>query len=236
MRSNYSAIGKFVVYIKSTKDKARGDALLGRALTGRSTIVDSFIETSVRKDYKPELEKAVKKCNARSAKLIIPNIGHLPRSLAFCNSVSKLEGNDPYVCAIRETDGHVGVYKYHTMQMFLQCVDQININKQVAKKALRKKMETYIDPDTNELWKAGNPTNLLSVATPNAVLVRKEQAEEYCKEIMPVIREIQRYGKVTLQGIADALMARNIKTRRGKEQWTPMGVSNLLKKAGDLGI
>jgi len=236
MRSNYSAIGKFVVYIKSTKDKARGDALLGRALTGRSTIVDSFIETSVRKDYKPELEKAVKKCNEKAAKLIIPNIGHLPRSLAFCNSVSKLEGNDPYVCAIRETDGHVGVYKYHTMQMFLQCVDQININKQVAKKALRKKMETYIDPDTNELWKAGNPTNLLSVATPNAERVRKEQAEEYCKEIMPVIREIQRYGKVTLQGIADALMARNIKTRRGKEQWTPMGVSNLLKKAGDLGI
>jgi hypothetical protein len=64
MRSNYSAIGKFVVYIKSTKDKARGDALLGRALTGRSTIVDMFIETSVRKNYKPELDKAVKKCNA----------------------------------------------------------------------------------------------------------------------------------------------------------------------------
>ncbi len=236
MRSNYSAIGKFVVYIKSTKDKARGDALLGRALTGRSTIVDMFIETSVRKNYKPELEKAVKKCNERSAKLIIPNIGHLPRSLAFCNSVSKLEGNDPYVCAIRETDGHVGVYKYHTMQMLLQCVDQIEINKEIAKKALRKKMETYIDPDTNELWKAGNPTNLLSVATPNAERVRKEQAEEYCKEIMPVIREIQRYGKVTLQGIANALMARNIKTRRGKDVWTPMGVSNLLKKAGSLGI
>ena len=228
MRSNYSAIGKFVVYIKSTKDKARGDALLGRALTGRSTIVDSFIETSVRKNYKPELEKAVKKCNEKAAKLIIPNIGHLPRSLAFCNSVSKLEGNDPYVCAIRETDGHVAVYKYHTMQMFLQCVDQIAINTKVAKKAIDKKKATG--------WKAGNPTNLLSVATKNAQKVRVEQANEYCREIMPVIREIQRYGKVTLQGIADALMARNIKTRRGKEEWTPMGVSNLLKKAGELGV
>ena len=228
MRSNYSAIGKFVVYIKSTKDKARGDALLGRALTGRSTIVDRFVETSVRKNYKPELEKAIKKCNARSAKLIIPNIGHLPRSLAFCNSVTKLEGNDPYVCAIRETDGHVAVYKYHTTQMLLQCVDQIEINKQVAKKALDKKRATG--------WKAGNPTNLLSVATPNAVLVRRKQADDYCNEIMPVIREIQRFGKVTLQGIANALMARNIKTRRGKDVWTPMGVSNLLKKAGSLGI
>ena len=115
-----SSLRKFVVYIKSTKDKARGDALLGRALTGRSTIVDMFIETSVRKNYKPELDKAVQKCNARSAKLIIPNIGHLPRSLAFCNAVMKLDGNEPYVCAIRETDGHVAVYKYHVMQMFLQ--------------------------------------------------------------------------------------------------------------------
>ena len=227
MRSNYSAIGKFVVYIKSTKDKARGDALLGRALTGRSTIVDMFIETEVRKDKKKELEKAVKKCNARSAKLIIPNIGHLPRSLAFCNAVMKLDGNDPYVCAIRETDGHVGVYKYHTMQMFLQCVDQMKLNKKVAKKALDKKRATG--------WKAGNPVNL-DIATINAQKVRIEQANEYCREIMPVIREIQRYGKVTLQGIADALIARNIKTRRGKDTWTPMGVSNLLKKAKELGI
>tara|TARA_B100001059_G_scaffold73600_1_gene71093 strand:- start:2370 stop:3053 length:684 start_codon:yes stop_codon:yes gene_type:complete len=227
VRSNYSAIGKFVVYIKSTKDKARGDALLGRALTGRSTIVDIFIETSVRKNYKPELDKAVKKCNARSAKLIIPNIGHLPRSLAFCNSVSKLDGNDPYICAIRETDGHVAVYKYHTMQMLLQCVDQIDVNKKVAKKGLDKKRATG--------WKPGNPVNL-DVATINASKARQQLADDYCNEIMPVIREIQRFGKVTLQGIANALMARNIKTRRGKDVWTPMGVSNLLKKAGDLGI
>ncbi len=227
MRSNYSAIGKFVVYIKSTKDKERGDALLGRALTGRSTIIDSFIETSVRKNYKPELEKAVKKCNEKAAKLIIPNIGHLPRSLAFCNAVMKLEGGDPYVCAIRETDGHVAVYKYHTMQMFLQCVDQIAINTKVAKKAIDKKKATG--------WKAGNTVNL-DVATINASKARQQLADNYCKEIMPVIREIQRYGKVTLQGIANALMARNIKTRRGKDEWTPMGVSNLLKKAGELGV
>ena len=84
-------------------------------------------------------------------------------------------------------------------------------------------------------WKAGNPVNL-DIATINAQKVRIEQANEYCREIMPVIREIQRYGKVTLQGIADALIARNIKTRRGKDTWTPMGVSNLLKKAKELGI
>ena len=236
MRSNHSANGKLVVYIKSTKDKARAEVLLGLALTGRSTIIDMFIETSVRKNYKPELEKAVKKCNERSAKLIIPNIGHLVRSLAFCNACMKLEGNEAYIYAIAETGYKVDVWKYGVWQLFNVCASQIELNKKVSKKALQKKMETYIDPATNELWKAGNPVNLQNVATPNAVRVRRQLADDYCNEIMPIIREIQRYGKVTLQGIANALMARNIKTRRGKDVWTPMGVSNLLKKAGSLGI
>ena len=227
MRSNISANGKLVVYIKSTKDVARGEALLHKALNGRATIIDKFVETSVRKNYKPELEKAVKKCNSRAAKLIIPNIGHLPRSLAFCNALMKLEGNDPFVYAIRELNNAVSIWNYHVQQMYLQCIDTIALHSKTAKKALRKKIETG--------WKAGNPVNL-DEATINATKVRVEQADQYCREIIPVIREIQRFGKVTLQGIANALMARNIQTRRGKNTWTPMGVSNLLKKAKELGI
>lgn len=228
MRSNFTAIGKFVLYIKSTKDQARAEALLAKALNGRAKIIDRYIETSVRKNKKPELEKAIKKCNERGACLLIPNIGHLPRSIAFCNACIKLDGKDPYVCAIRETNGHADVFKYHAMQMFLQCMDTMDLYKSKAKKGIAKKKATG--------WIPGNKVNLTTLAKSNASKVRVEQANEYCREIIPVIREIQRYGKVTLQGIADALMARNIKTRRGKEEWTPMGVSNLLKKAKELGI
>lgn len=228
MRSNFTAIGKFVLYIKSTKDQARAEALLAKALNGRAKIIDKYLETSVRKNKKPELEKAIKKCNERGANLLIPNIGHLPRSIAFCNACIKLDGKDPYVCAIRETNGHADVFKYHVMQMFLQCMDAMDLYKIKAKKGIAKKKATG--------WIPGNTVNLTSLAKSNASKARVEKANEYCREIIPVIREIQRYGKVTLQGIADALMARNIKTRRGKTEWTPMGVSNLLKKAKELGI
>jgi len=227
MRSNISANGKLVVYIKSTKDVVRGEALLHKALNGRATIIDKFVETSVRKNYKPELEKAVKKCNSRAAKLIIPNLGHLPRSLAFCNEIMKLEGGEPYLYEVNETNYVVNIWQLDVYTLWRVCTDNIALHSKTAKKALRKKMDTG--------WKAGNPVNL-DEATINASKVRVEQADAYCKEIIPVIREIQRYGKVTLQGIADALMARNIKTRRGKDTWTPMGVSNLLKKAKELGI
>ena len=228
MRGNYSAIGRFVVYIKSTKDTTRAEALLAKALNGRAKLIDEYVESSTRKNFKPELEKAVDKCNARNAHLIIPNIGHLPRSLTFCNNVMRLEGKDPYVCAIRETGGHADVFKYHATQMFLQCIDTNEMYKSKAKIALNKKKATG--------WKAGNRVNLRTLATANASKARVQQADDYCKDIIPVIREIQRFGKVTLQGIADALMARNIKTRRGKDTWTPMGVSNVLKKAEKLRI
>lgn len=227
MRSNRRAYGKLVVYIKSTKDAARGEALLHKALNGRATIIDKFVETSVRKNYKPELEKAVKKCNSRAAKLIIPKLGHLPRSLAFCNALMKLEGGKPYVYEVNETNYVVNVWELDVNTLWKVCTDNLALHSKTAKKALRKKMETG--------WKAGNPVNL-DVATINATKVRVEQADQYCREIIPVIREIQRFGKVTLQGIANALMARNIQTRRGKDTWTPMGVSNLLKKAKDLGL
>ena len=227
MKSNISANGKLVVYIKSTKDVARGEALLHKALNGRATIIDRFVETSVRKNYKPELKKAVRKCNSRAAKLIIPKLGHLPRSLAFCNEIMKLEGGEPYLYEVNETNYVVNIWQLDVYTLWRVCTDNIALHSKTAKKALDKKRASG--------WKAGNPVNL-DIATINASKVRVEQADQYCKEIIPVIREIQRYGKVTLQGIANALMARNIKTRRGKDTWTPMGVSNLLKKAKELGV
>lgn len=227
MRSSYSAYGKYVVYIKSSKEKLRAKALLTKGLNGRCRVIDEYIETSVRKNYKPELEKAVAKCNEKGAKLLIPNIGHLPRSLAFCNGVMKLDSKEPYILAIRDSDHRVDIFQYYVMQMFLQCIDTNEMYKTKAKQGIALKKATG--------WKAGNPVNL-DQATINASKIRIEQADTYCKEIIPIIREIQRYGAVTLQQIANALMARNIKTRRGKDIWTPIGVSNLLNKAKKLSV
>ena len=225
MKSSYTPNGKCVVYVKAVRDIDRSRGLVEKGVGTRVTIIDEFVEESVRKNYKPVLEKAITKCNERSAKLVIANIGHLPRSLAFCNACMKLEGDDPYIITIRSTDHRVGSFKYHVKQMYLQCLDHIDATSKKAKKAIAAKKATG--------WKAGNPTNL-NVATANASRARERLADNYCKAIIPEIRRIQRYGKVTLQEIANALMAQNIKTRRGKDTWTPMGVSNVLNKAKKL--
>ena len=227
MESNYTPRGKCIVYIKSTKDIDRSRALVKEGIGTRCTFIDEFVEESARKNYKPVLEKAIVKCNEKAAKLVIPNIGHLPRSLAFCNACMRLEGSDPYIISIRSTDHRASAFKYHANQMYLQCIDHIAATSKKSKKAIAKKKATG--------WKAGNPVNL-DVATVNAMRARERLADDYCRSIIPEIRRIQQYGKVTLQEIANALMAQNIKTRRNKDTWTPMGVSNIIKKANKLGI
>jgi len=225
MRSNYTPSGKCVVYIKSVKETDISKALIKEGIGTRCSTIDQFVEEGVRKNYKPVLEQAIAKCNEKAAKLVIANIGHLPRSLAFCNACMKLEGDGPYIIAIRSTDHRASAFKYHVRQMYFQCLDHIDATSKKAKKSIAEKKATG--------WKAGNPINL-DVATANATRARERLADDYCKAIIPEIRRIQRYGKVTLQEIANALMAQSIKTRRGKDTWTPMGVSNVLNKAKKL--
>ena len=47
---------------------------------------------------------------------------------------------------------------------------------------------------------------------------------------MPIIEEIQGTGIKTLQGIADGLSDRKIKTRYGKDVWYASQVKNLLER------
>jgi hypothetical protein len=227
--------GKYVTYIKSGKEKERGRHLINLVLGAGTTHIDEFIETKGRKNFKPELEKAIQKCNERSAKLLIPNIGHLPRNLTACSHFMKLDNSqEVQVFGIIEIREYTAVFGYGVLQMHLQCLDQIKSVSKKARAGLYKKMNE-IDPNTGKNWKAGNKVNL-SYATLRASKKRSALADAYVESIIGEIREIQRFGKTTLQQIADALIARGHRTRRGKNTWTPTGVSNVIKKANKLGI
>lgn len=230
--------GKYVAYIKSKKETNRSRILIEKALNGRGKLIDEYIETDGRKNHKPELVKAVSMCNERGARLLIPNISHLARNLTACEIFNRLEGNKSVVVAIREMNRVVACYEYGTLQMLLQAFDRNKDIGDVIKKSIAKKMQTYIDPKTKKLWKAGNQTNLKNVATIQASKARRELADDYVRNIIPRIRLIQSriYEKATLQQIADALMAQKVLTRTGKKTWTPTGVSNILKKAKKLGV
>ena len=75
----------------------------------------------------------------------------------------------------------------------------------------------------------GNPK--LSEARRHAEAAKKEIADRYSANILPVIREIQESGVKSLRGVARALAARGIPTFRGGA-WTPVQVSAILKRVG----
>jgi hypothetical protein len=75
----------------------------------------------------------------------------------------------------------------------------------------------------------GNPK--LTDARRRAAAARKDSADRYSANVMPVIHEIQRSGIKSLRGIARALTARGIPTARGGA-WTPVQVSDILHRAG----
>ena len=60
-------------------------------------------------------------------------------------------------------------------------------------------------------------------------------ADRFAANVAPVIRDIERAGVTTLQGIADALSARGIRTARGR-RWYATTVRNVLDRADVEGV
>jgi hypothetical protein len=62
------------------------------------------------------------------------------------------------------------------------------------------------------------------------VATLKATADQKAANVLPVIREVQGAGVTTLQGIADALTARGVKTPKGAT-WTATAVRRVLARA-----
>jgi DNA invertase Pin-like site-specific DNA recombinase len=63
-----------------------------------------------------------------------------------------------------------------------------------------------------------------------AVAATKAISDRYAGNTLPIVRQIQASGAKSLREIARALHARGVPTARGG-QWTPVQVTNLLKRA-----
>ena len=59
---------------------------------------------------------------------------------------------------------------------------------------------------------------------------RTAKYQAYKKTVLPIIKELQAADVKTLQGIANALSDRKVKTAYGKDKWHPSQVKNLLER------
>ena len=76
----------------------------------------------------------------------------------------------------------------------------------------------------------GNLTNLAEVRVRGHATI-KANADKYAKDIYDIIQGIKLSGVHTLQGIADALNNRGVKTFRDRV-WYPSTIKNVLERVG----
>ena len=213
---------QFVAYYRVSTDR-QGRSGLGleaqeaavRGYLGASTPIVEFteIETGKRND-RPELEQALALCRKRKARLVIAKLDRLSRNLAFIAALM-----DSGVEFVAVDNPHATRLTLHILAAVAEHEREIiSARTSAALKAAKARGK-----------RLGNPK--LSDARRLAVAARKDSADRYSANVLPVIREIQASGVKSLRAIARALAARGVRTARGGS-WTAVQVSDILERVG----
>lgn len=216
--------GKFVAYFRVSTDRqgksglgleAQRKSVLDYLDGGRWTLIAEFtaIESGKRND-RPELERALAACKKQKAKLVIAKLDRLSRNLAFIATLM-----DSGVEFIAVDNPHANKLTVHILAAVAQHEREIiSARTSAALQAAKARGK-----------RLGNPK--LAQARRHAEVAKKDIADRYSANILPVIRKIQGSGVKSLRGVARALAARGIPTARGGA-WTPVQVSAILRRAG----
>jgi DNA invertase Pin-like site-specific DNA recombinase len=180
---------------------------------GRWSLVADFTEIeSGKRNNRVELEKALAACKKQKAKLVIAKLDRLSRNLAFIATLM-----DSGVEFVAVDNPHANKLTVHILAAVAQHEREIiSARTSAALKAAKARGR-----------RLGNPR--LSEARQRATVAKKESADRYAGNVLPVIRDIQRSGIKSLRGVAKALAARGIPTARGGT-WTPVQVSAILRR------
>jgi DNA invertase Pin-like site-specific DNA recombinase len=194
---------------------AQREAVMSYLDGGRWALVDEFTEIeSGKRNDRPELVKALAACKKQKAKLVIAKLDRLSRNLAFIATLM-----DSGVEFVAVDNPHANKLTIHILAAVAQHEREIiSARTSAALKAAKARGK-----------RLGNPK--LSDARRLAVAARKDSADRYSANVLPVIREIQASGVKSLRAIARALAARGVPTARGGS-WTAVQVSDILERVG----
>ena len=214
--------GQFVAYFRVSTERqgksglgleAQRKAVLDYLDGGRWELVAEFTEVeSGKRSDRPELERALATCKKRRAKLVIAKLDRLSRNLAFIAALM-----DSGVEFVAVDNPHANKLTIHILAAVAQHEREI-ISARTSAALQAAKMRGK---------RLGNPK--LAEARRHAVRVKKEKADRYSANIIPLIREIQSSGIKSRRGVARALAARGVRTARGGA-WTAVQVSDILRR------
>jgi DNA invertase Pin-like site-specific DNA recombinase len=214
--------GKWVAYYRVSTDR-QGDSGLGLGAQkrcvndylngGNWTLAAGYteVETGKRSD-RPQLAAALAACKRLKAKLIVAKLDRLSRNVAFISTL--INSGVEFVAADMP---HANKMTLQVLAVFAE--HEADVISERTRRALAEAKARGIKlggPNQPEAAKLGAKAN-------------KANAERFAANVLPIIREIQASGVITLRGVARALDARGIQSARGSP-WSAEAVSNVLKR------
>lgn len=223
--------GNYVAYYRVSTDR-QGKSGLGldaqqhsvaNFMAGRDgDLLEEFTEIeSGRRNDRPMLTRALDLCRRKKATLVVAKLDRLSRNLAFIANLQESKV-DFVACdmpeANRLTLNFMAVIAQHERETIsIRTKEALQ-----AAKARGRKLGWSI-PGRDDQARASQ----------NGVRATTGRADQFAANVLPVIRDIERAGVTTLQGIAGALNARGIKTARGC-RWYAATVRLVMQRADRL--
>ncbi|API61058.1 resolvase [Tardibacter chloracetimidivorans] len=169
------------------------------------------VESGKRSD-RPVLEEAISLCRRKKATLLVAKLDRLSRTVSFMSRL--IETGVDFVAV---DNPHANKLMIHVLSAFAEHErDLIGERTRVALAAAKSRGARLGNPD-------------IAAARAQARLSIQSAADDFCANVGPLILQIRGSGIHSLQGIADALAARGIRTARGGA-WHPATVRNVERR------
>jgi DNA invertase Pin-like site-specific DNA recombinase len=180
-------------------------------------VVGEFLEVqSGSESDRPELTKAIDLAKRKKAVLLVAKLDRLSRKVSFIAGLMDDKRLDFRVAMLPQADK----FQLHIYAALAE--QERDFISQRTKAALAVKKAQGV--------KLGNPDLVSCLAALSKGRASSQaNADQFADDVHPIIAGIKASGITTLQGLADALNARGIKTRRDG-QWYPTTVRNLLNR------
>lgn len=175
------------------------------------------VESGKRCD-RPQLDRALSLCRVHRATLCVAKLDRLSRDLAFiaCMMRDKVK----FVCCDNEhanetTIGMLAVFAQHEAK----CISE----RTIAALAQAKRRGVVLGGSRSHLLTSAERARGQALGG----AARKRAARERYSAVLPIVRDLQEAGCVTLQQIASGLNERGVPTAAGTT-WHPVQVSRVL--------
>lgn len=205
----------------------------------RMTLLTEFteVESGSRND-RPELARALHHAKVTGAVLVIAKLDRLSRNAAFLLTLR--DSGVRFIAADipDANDVTIGVLAV-IAQAEREAISQRTKAALAAVKAKLDDGEDYVSRRSSRpLTRLGNPNGAAALrragfGTERAAASTRAQADEYARDLRPVVERMRSEGATSLNALAHALTSEGMRTPRGG-RWHASSVANLLRRLEDL--